>query len=87
MAQIELVIEELVLHGFDHADGARISEAVQTELARLLAARGIVMPTHSIELARLNAGSFTVQPNANAGAVGAGIARSLHRGLQGAADG
>ena len=38
---IELHIEELVLHGFSPGDRYRIGEAVEQELTRLLADRGV----------------------------------------------
>jgi hypothetical protein len=38
---IEVHIDELVLHGVDRSHGQRIAETVQSELAALLAARGL----------------------------------------------
>lgn len=84
MARIEVVIEELVLHGFAPAEGAAVGDAVRAELARLLAAQGLSMAAQDVEVARLNAGSFQLQPGAGPQAAGAGIARSLHTSLQGA---
>ena len=86
MARIELVIEELVLYGFDPDDGARIGDVVQGELTRLLAEQGLDSLKESVDLARLNAGSFAAQPNATPQTLGTGIAQSLHTGLRGVAD-
>jgi hypothetical protein len=88
MARIELVIEELVLHGFDPADGASISAAVQAELSRLLADGGLPDLTHPLDLTRLNAGAFALPPSpAPPSQVGAQIAGAIHTGLKGVSDG
>ncbi len=80
--RIELHIEELTLHGFASGDRHLIAEAVERELARLFAERG-VPPSFSAELSlgRLDAGSFQVSPGAGAEAVGAQVARSLYGGF------
>lgn len=79
---IELHIEELVLHGFDPADRAGLAAAVEQALGRLLAARGLppgVAQTGA--LARLDGGSFTVAPGANAETMGAQVAQAIYGGL------
>ena len=79
---IELRIEELVLRGFAPGDRYRIGEAVERELARLLA-QGEVPPL----LARaghrecLHAGPISVRSGVSAEAIGAEIARSVFRGF------
>lgn len=40
---VELHIEQLVLHGFAPSDRYRIGAAIQQELARLLAQQGILL--------------------------------------------
>lgn len=82
MARVEVVIEELVLDGFDRSDGARIGDAVQAELMRILAERGLGTPSASIALDHLSAGSFAMQQNATPRAVGREVARSLHTSIR-----
>jgi hypothetical protein len=80
---VELHIEELVLHGFAAADRYRIGETVERELARLFAEEGIPATlTSSLEASRLDAGAFHVAPNSKAEAVGAEVARAVYGGLK-----
>jgi hypothetical protein len=77
---IELHIEELVLHGFDPHQRHAIGDAVHGELARLLAAHGIPS-AGTVDVARLDGGSFALRPGARA--AGEGVARSVHAALGG----
>jgi len=79
---IELRIEELVLRGFTPGDRYRIGEAVERELARLLA-QGEVPPllARAGQRACLRAGSISVRSGVSAEAIGAEIAQSVFRGL------
>lgn len=80
--QIELHIEELVLHGFAPGDRQSIGEAVQQELTRLIAARGLPASLMQRgEVARLSGGSFNVVPGAPAGAIGAQVAQAIYGGM------
>lgn len=77
---VELHIEELVLHGFpqDH----RISDAVERELSRLFTERGVPPSlTHGGDIPSLDAGAFQIDPDHGAEAVGAQVARTLYAGL------
>jgi hypothetical protein len=79
---IELHIEELVLHGFAPSDRYRIGEAVECELARLFAERGV--PPSLVqggEIARLDGGAFEVLPDSNAEAMGNHVAQVVYGGL------
>lgn len=80
---IELHIEQIVLHGFKHYNAHQIGEAIEREITRLLQEKGLP-PTLAvnINLGRLNAGSFNIQPGAKAEAVGNGIANSIYQPLQ-----
>ncbi len=78
---IELHIEELVLHGFGAPSAYQIGEAVQQEITRLLQAQGLPAAfagEHTVE--RL-AGSYHAAPGAGAAAVGAQIAQSVFTGF------
>jgi hypothetical protein len=83
---IELVIDEIVLHGFDPRQRHAIADAVTAELTRLLHAQA----------GQLHAGRFTHVPQANGGtfeapsptpptAAGAGIARCVWTAVRGSA--
>ena len=80
---IELHIEELVLHGFSPRDRDAIGEAVQNELTRLFAEQGI-HPTlgkhHEVE--KLDGGSFQVKQGAKAQTIGTQVAQSVYGGLR-----
>ena len=80
--QIELHIEELALHGFAPGERQSIGEAVQQELTRLIAARGLPASLmQGGEVARLNGGSFNVVPGAPARAIGAQVAQAVYGGI------
>ena len=81
---IELRIEELVLHGFAPGDRHRVGAAVERELARLLAERGLPPGlVRGADLSRLDGGSFAVAPGAGAEAIGARVARAVYGRLAG----
>ena len=77
---VELFIDELVLHGFEPGDRWPIADAVQRELARLLSERGISAVPESIDIPRLDAGSISL-PSTHGEAAGAPIASALHETL------
>ncbi|MEQ1907479.1 MAG: hypothetical protein ABMA15_01565 [Vicinamibacterales bacterium] len=76
--RIELVIDELVLHGFDARHKHAVGDAVQQQLAHALG-----QPTFDlgalgpIDSERTDAGSFNVRAGASVEALGAGIAQSV----------
>jgi len=88
MTDLELHIDELVLHGFGAGDRSAIAQAVEQELARLLvtqfAVEGVPLSfAESAEHPRLDAGAFKVAQGANSEAIGSQIAQSVHQGLTG----
>jgi len=80
---INLHIEELMLHGFASGDRHHISEAVQQELARLLAEQplptGLAKPANS---GALDGVSFRVANGAKPAVIGTQIAAAIHGGLK-----
>lgn len=74
---VVLHIDELVLHGFDPSDRHRIGDAVQHELVRLLAERGL-RHTSPFERPVLSAGNVSLQRDTPARAVGTRVARALY---------
>jgi len=79
---VELHIEELVLRGFAPGDRYRIGEAVERELTRLLADRGVPQSLAEVgEIASVDGGAFEVAPGSRAEAVGAQVAKAVYGGL------
>jgi len=79
---IELHIEELVLHGFAPGDRYRIGEAVEQELTRLLADRGVPQSlAEGGEIASVDGGAFEVAAGSRAEVVGAQVAKAVYGGL------
>lgn len=79
---IELHIEELVLHGFAPGDRHAIARAVEAEVARLIRERGLPsVGGDDISVARLDGGSFQVEPSAGPAAIGGQIAQGVVGGL------
>jgi methionine aminopeptidase len=78
MPNIELSIDELVLHGFPAQDRARIGDAVHTELVRMLS--GMSGDTSKLaslgRVPSLDAGSFEVA-SSSPRAIGNQIARNI----------
>lgn len=81
--QIQLHIEELVLHGFASSDRYRIAQAVERELERLFAGQG-VSPSFAprIEGAQIDAGAFNVTAGSKAEAIGVQVAQAVYGGLK-----
>jgi hypothetical protein len=79
---IELNIEELVLHGFSPGDRHSIGEAVERELTRLLADRGVPQSLErGGEIANMDGGAFEVA-DSRAQVVGAQVAKAVYGGLR-----
>jgi hypothetical protein len=78
---VELHIEELLLHGFERGDRDRISEAVQQELTRLFAQGVPPSLAQGGEIGRLDGGGFEMNADMQSGAIGSQIAQSIYGGL------
>jgi hypothetical protein len=79
---VELHIEELVLHGFAPGDRYRIAEAVERELQRLLAEQGApALFSGSVDLTRIDAGAFNMMQDANSEMIGAQVAQAIYEGM------
>lgn len=78
---IHLHVERLVLDAAT-ANRDRVGDAVASELSRLLTQHGIGSGlAGGAEIDRLDAGAFRPAPAAEPSAVGAQIARAVHKGL------
>lgn len=80
---IEIHIDELVLHGFQPGDFASIRDAVEMELRRLLTYRGVpVTLSSSTRHAAINVGQFNAVPGGHAATLGSQIASTVYNGLE-----
>ena len=78
-ANVELHIEELILHGFAPADRYRIGASIERELARLFSASDVPPSfAQNIEVDRLDGGAFQVAPGARAETIGAQVAQAVY---------
>jgi hypothetical protein len=81
-AGFEVEIEELVLHGFRPTDRYVIAEAVERELAFLLAhERSLRLPREEGHIERLNAGTIHLGANPPGPVVGAQLAQALYKSV------
>jgi hypothetical protein len=79
---IELHIEELVLHGFAPGDRYQIGDAAERELSRLFAEENVPSSlAQSGGIPRLDGGAFDVKPGSKAEAIGVQVARAVNKGL------
>jgi len=76
--EIEVRIEELVLHGFSPADRLRIGSAVEHELARLFVEQGLPASFAGAERGAVDAGSFKSGPLATPSSAGRQVARAVY---------
>lgn len=79
---VELHIEELVLHGFAQADRRAITAAIEAELGRLLSVQGLPAsfeggPAPAVR----HAGSFDVARASAPSDIGQDIGRAVYEGL------
>lgn len=66
---VEIEIDELVLHGFAPGDHRAIGDAVERELARLIDARGLALPTRAVDVDHVSGGPAAPAGGAIAAAV------------------
>ena len=79
---LELQIEELILHGFAPGDRTRIGESVQQELARLFTEQGVPLFLYQGgEVGHWDGGEFEMAAGMQAGAIGVQIAQTIYGGF------
>ena len=80
---IEVIIDELVLDGFDLSQKYAILDALERELGSLLSEKGLLakfdQPTLKID--RLDAGSISLRPEIRSASVGSQLGRALFASL------
>ena len=80
---IELNIEELILHGFSPSDRLKIGEAIRTELARIVSQQGLPAGiANGGDITNIDGVSFRMTKNTNAQLIGTRIAQSVYGGLK-----
>jgi hypothetical protein len=83
MKRIVLHIDNLVLHGFQHADRQSIADGLQQELVRQFtdsqAAQQLVRMGN---VARLRIGSVSIGQNTQPQRIGAQVAQGISRGMK-----
>ena len=81
-ANIELHIEELVLHGFAPGDRYHIGEAVERELQRLFAEHGAPPSlAQGGEMGRLDGGAFGAPAGSKADQIGGQVGKAIYGAL------
>jgi hypothetical protein len=79
---LNLHIDQLVLHGFAAGDRHSISAAIQQELTRLFTEQGVPRSlTQTSDLPQLNGGEIQITPRMQPSAIGVQIAQSLYGGF------
>jgi|KBSMisStaDraftv2_1062788.scaffolds.fasta_scaffold398094_3 hypothetical protein len=79
--RIEIDIAELVLHGMAPADRRAVGDALQRELETLVARHGVeALLSRPEHFAQHTAGPITLARGARPAALGAMVARAIHRG-------
>ena len=77
---IELHIEELVLHGFSHSDRHRIGGFIEQELTKLISNGSILKDCkQDVQIPYLDGGSFAMRSDTKIESTGVEIARSVYR--------
>lgn len=79
---IELNIDDLVLHGFAYGDRYLISTVIERELSRLFSERGAPpLLRRDGSFSRFDGGVFEAAPGANAEIIGIQVAQKIYGGL------
>ena len=83
-ANLDLHIERLILHDLPYSQRGRVAAAIEAELTRLLAERG-VPEGWSGDMPPIDAGAVHVSPHLPAEAIGRQVAETVYAGFAGIA--
>jgi hypothetical protein len=79
--RVEIVIDELILHGFSPAEKYAIGDSLSQELERLIVVQGY--PAHeNIDMPVFKTAPVKLQPNAKPNRIGSQVAQVLYGGLK-----
>jgi hypothetical protein len=82
MKNIELQIDQLILHGFGRIDRRQVGSAVQQELSRLIRKQGLPSSLNQTQaIGNINAGEFKTGQSTGAEIVGTQVAQKIYRGM------
>ena len=79
--RVEIVIDELVLHGYSPADRYTIGDSLSRELERLVIEQRF-QPHESMDIPVLKAAPVNLSVNSKPGQVGSHVARAVLGGLK-----
>ena len=78
---VEVQIDELILHGFPVPDRYAIADALSSELRQLVLDARECSFDKNIQIPVQRLGEFSVPPNAKPALIGAKVAQTVHAGL------
>ena len=79
--RVEIVIDELVLHGYSPAERYTIGNSLSRELERLVMEQGF-QPHESMDIPMLRAAPINLPANSKPGQVGSHVAQAVYGGLK-----
>ena len=82
MKTIELMIDQLIFHGFGRMNRRQLGSAVQQELSRLIREQGLPSALNQTRtIGNLNAGEFRTGKSVDPGNIGIQAAQKIYRGM------
>ena len=79
---VEIHIEELVLHGLERIDASTLATGLKQQLTRLLVERPLPQTsTRSERIVQVESGKLGHSGDASAAATGRAVAEAIHKGL------
>ncbi len=79
--RVEIVIDELVLHGFSPSERYAVGDSLSRELERLVMEQGF-QPHESVDIPMLKAASVKLPPSSKPDFVGSRVAEAVYGGLK-----
>jgi hypothetical protein len=80
---IQVHIDNLVLHGFGQVNRHRVGAAVQRELVRLIHGQGMPSFLNQTQvIGNMNAGEFEIRQSTGANSVGTQVAQKIYQGME-----
>jgi hypothetical protein len=79
--RVEIVIDELILHGFSPAERYAIGDSLALELERLITDQGF-QAYENVDTPVLKAAPVMLQANAKSNTVGSQVAQAVYGGLK-----
>jgi hypothetical protein len=81
--EVDIHIDELVLHGFLQRDRYRIARAIESELSRLISEEGVPSAlTRNADRPVLDAGPIDIESGTRPEVAGSRVARAVYRGMK-----